>query len=279
MPREKKGKRKAKKPKLFSYHNKANAGHAHFLNFLQTQAHNQQVDSLLKDLNQAQQHAKRAVADALDEVYGRSGPMQVDPPSKIRGAPPLPTDTSMTRVNPFAAKRTHSLKSAIEQAAEHFQTLAQQRARETPQDMEGLMTTLHHKVEPAVAQAAFQFMSTGEAKSGYPESLKHRGFNQRMNDLRRKNPSTSVPSSAQDMNDMRTARETARQAEIAESRFPLVNMMDTENRYRAAGRNIKAPRIIPGAEYGVAAPQGYGAYFEQRLPAISEIPRGPRGMV
>ena len=265
MPREKKGtqpragkKKGGKKLKPFSYHQKSNAGAANYLNFLQTQAHNHQVDSLLKDLNHAQQHARRAVADALDEVYGRSGPMQVDPPSRVRGAPPLPADTSMTRVNPFAASRTHSLRSAIAQGAEHFETLAKQRRqRETPQDMEGLLTTLHHTTEPAVAHAAFKFMSSGEAQLG--EKARPKGFNTRMNDLRRNNPSTSVPSLA-------VVRETARQAEIAGTGYPRINMMDTGNQYRAAGRNIKAPRIVPGAEYGVAAPQGFNSYFEQRLP-------------
>lgn len=147
-PRAKKGKKKVKAPFRYSkggpdpYHN--------LLNFIQTQAHNNQVDELIKQVNQANAFAKRARAQALDEVYADVREMEVDRPGQFSlpqaPIPPARTDTPMTRPSPAIGDMNEALKHFMarknkekyEQKAAATREEAARLKREQPQSMEGI---------------------------------------------------------------------------------------------------------------------------------------------
>lgn len=151
MPRRKKG---AKKPKAFTYGAKNNANHYGYLNFIQTQAHNLQVDALLREVNQAQAFTKRAVKEALDSVYDNSGPMDVDPPLRIPRPPPLPQNSRMTRAPPNRGEFPLRFSQDIRRTAAQNNLMRRNRvARETPTTMEGITATLSRTAPPATVEA------------------------------------------------------------------------------------------------------------------------------
>lgn len=57
------------------------------LNFIQQQAHNTQVNELIKQLNKTQEFARKARDEAISEIYANSGPMDIDPPTRARTIP------------------------------------------------------------------------------------------------------------------------------------------------------------------------------------------------
>lgn len=271
MPPKVRGRKKGtKKPKAFTYGAKNNANHYGYLNFIQTQAHNLQVDALLREVNQAQAFTKRAVKEALDSVYDNSGPMQVDPKPRHPPAPAPPSERRMAHavVNPFGGEAVLSFGQEIRRLAAQNDLMRRNRvARETPQDMEGITATLSRTAAPATVEA-FKFMAQGPQHRRYATNLDDE-YLKRYNDRRKQN-SNAVPSQeaiAAEKQRLRGQRNAdATNAAMAGSSYPKFNMMDTGNQFRPAGRDFKAPRITPGAEYGVAPSKGFESYFENRIP-------------
>lgn len=101
----KKGKKKVKGP--FKYTQKGPDPYHSLLNFIQTQAHNNQVSALLQQVSQAQAFAKRARQDALDEAYGSVGPMEIDKPARPQPEPRPSAMEGITR-GPFDSRRERS---------------------------------------------------------------------------------------------------------------------------------------------------------------------------
>ena len=268
-----------KKPKAFTYGRRGGNQAAQFgyLNFIQTQAHNIQVDALLREVNQAQAFTKRAVKEALDSVYDRSGPMDVDPRPRFPPAPQPPTERRMTNAatrNPFGGDATLSFGQEIRRLAARSNLLYRNRvARETPSDMEGVEATLSRAAPPATVEA-FKFMSYGpqNLKGLVNDSEKYQNL-RRLNKLHRESHTSSVPTQEA----IATEREArgkrmaeATNAAMAGSTYPTFNPLDTdilvEDQYKPVGRDFKAPRIIPGVNNGVAPFRGVESYFENRLP-------------
>lgn len=249
--------KKEKKTKGFRYykskHDRGNANtHYSYLNFLQQQAHSQQVNSLVQQLTSAQNHTKRAVKAALDAIYDRSGPMDIDPRQRHPRAPPPPTNISMARANPFDSNPTLTFGQEIRRLAAQNNLMRRNRvARETPTSMEDMRATLNHNAPPAVAQAAFTFMSQGLNQSARHVHRDGDGFNARMNELRRNHPTTSIPTRQQQL-EHRTA------ADAAATSHPPIN-------HHILGRDFKAPRILPGIQNGTLPSSSSRAYFRDRL--------------
>lgn len=70
------------------------------LQFIQQQAHNKQVNELIKQLNTSTEFARRAREDAINEIYANTSAMEIDPHvPRSKGAPhppPLPSEHRMT---------------------------------------------------------------------------------------------------------------------------------------------------------------------------------------
>ena len=101
---KKKGKKLLKRePKLFKYNQPYNRPDPYFamLNNIQNQAHIGQVNSLIRELRQAQEFAKRARQQAIDELERPVGPVHVDDhaPSTMAdiGTDPMPRTSWRTR--------------------------------------------------------------------------------------------------------------------------------------------------------------------------------------
>lgn len=133
-----------KKPKAFTYGRRGGNQAAQFgyLNFIQQQAHNIQVDALLREVNQAQAFTKRAVKEALDSVYDRSGPMDIDSRIPNPPNPPLPRQPP----TPFTRE--------VQRAAEARGLIRRRRmAPPPPQDMEDVRATISRAAPPDVVEA------------------------------------------------------------------------------------------------------------------------------
>ena len=266
-----------KKPKAFTYGRRGGNQAAHFgyLSFIQQQAHTQQVDALLREVNQAQAFTKKAVKEALDSVYDRSGPMDVDPRPRFPPAPPPPTERRMTNAptrNPFGGDATLSFGQEIRRLAAQSNLLYRNRVtRETPRDMEGIEATLSRAAPPETVEA-FKFMSHGPQNKRFVEYTDD-NYLRRYNRLRSRGTDGSVPTqeAIATEREARGQRMTeATNAAMAGSAYPTFNPLDTDifvhDQFKPVGRDFKAPRIIPGANKGVAPPRGVESYFENRIP-------------
>lgn len=89
-----KGKADHKAPFKYRGTKGGDAYHAQ-LNFIQQQAHNNQVNELIKQLNTANEYAKRSRDDTINEIFGGYGPMEVDARAVV---PPTRPDVHMPDV-------------------------------------------------------------------------------------------------------------------------------------------------------------------------------------
>ena len=270
--------RKAKKTKAnpkgnkapFRYTRGAPDPYHSLLNFIQTQAHNNQVESLVKQLSQAQAHAKNARREAFEEAYANVRPMDEDPPTppnepenmeidrpsavRLRRGRNFATQTTQPTVQSHGTQTSRSTSTHGVQT-EHLATLS-----------EDMASHIAHTVEPAVAREVFRFAASGEAKRA-PEivELSHPAFFfRRMNNLARRSEHGGIPTPEgiaaykQAVLEMRSRDDAARSGYLPFAR------VTTGHDYVPTGRDFKAARVNdPSA--GADLQAAYGSYLDSRL--------------
>ena len=304
MPRERRRKaKKDTKPKKekgpFRYTRGGPDPYHSMLNFLQTQAHNNQVESLMKQLGQAQAHARSARQEAFEEAYANVRPMDEDPPTprqhpeNMEADPPTPRRSRNTPDDFRAGRvRIHTSRTQTPSAAVHSSgtqteagheigtqtTTPASRSHRTQTDRapeigtqtsrpltEDVASHIAHTVEPAVAREVFRFAASGEAER-VPKRVEYSHeafFSHRMNRLHGAEHG-GIPTPEGISAYQQALLEMRSKDDAARSGFLPFNRVTTGYDYRPLGRDFKAARVNDPS-VGANPQATYDSYLADRL--------------